>query len=389
MIATRSPAAADPRLALAPGEQQALALRTLPQVGRPHRAGDGFAMAFGVIGALALGALTLLGLDDRRTRAAAPVAAVAVPAPPARAPAAVRTVATPAPAIEPAPPAPPPAPDPNRIDPGQSRAMPMVYDNTAAAGSAATAAAVAAGADTGAGATRDGLSADELFAVRAAGDEVPRAQAQPAGDLRNTIVQGTLLPAVLETAINSDLPGFVRAVVSRDVRGFDGGAVLVPRGSRLVGQYKSGLAAGQSRAYIVWTRLIRPDGVSVQLGSPAMDTTGEVGLPGEVNRHFWQRFGASLLLTVVSGAASTLGDGSSVVVASSGAQNAAGAALETNGKIPPTVRVPLGTPIQVFVARDLDFAPEPAAGTDAVAAVEVSAVAAPAAPASPVERDTP
>ena len=77
-----------------------------------------------------------------------------------------------------------------------------------------------------------------------------------------------MIPAVLETAINTDVPGYVRAVVSQDVRSFDGTRVLVPRSSRLIGQYQSGLQAGQKRAYVIWTRLIRPDGVSVALASP-------------------------------------------------------------------------------------------------------------------------
>ena len=88
------------------------------------------------------------------------------------------------------------------------------------------------------------------------------------------MTQGTLIPAVLETAIDTDLPGYVRAVVSRDVRSFDGSKVLIPRSSRLIGQYKSGLADGQTRAYVIWSRLIRPDGVSVALGSPAVDFSG-------------------------------------------------------------------------------------------------------------------
>jgi type IV secretion system protein VirB10 len=84
---------------------------------------------------------------------------------------------------------------------------------------------------------------------------------------------------VLETAIDSDLPGYVRAVVSQDVRSFDGARVLIPRSSRLIGQYKSGVASGQTRAYVVWSRLIRPDGVSVALASPAIDDAGRTGLP--------------------------------------------------------------------------------------------------------------
>ncbi|WP_162302021.1 TrbI/VirB10 family protein, partial [Croceibacterium ferulae] len=113
-------------------------------------------------------------------------------------------------------------------------------------------------------------------------------------DPRTTVTQGTMIPAVLETAINTDVPGYVRAVVSQDVRSFDGMRILVPRSSRLIGQYQSGLQAGQRRAYVIWTRLIRPDGVSVALASPASAFDGSGGLPGRVDNHFFQRFGSSI-----------------------------------------------------------------------------------------------
>ena len=93
-----------------------------------------------------------------------------------------------------------------------------------------------------------------------------------------TVTQGTLIPAILETAIDTNVPGYVRAVVSQDVRSFDGTKVLVPRSSRLIGQYQSGLQNGQRRAYVIWTRLIRPDGASVNLASPAVGFDGTTGL---------------------------------------------------------------------------------------------------------------
>jgi len=168
-----------------------------------------------------------------------------------------------------------------------------------------------------------------------------------------TVSQGTLIPAVLETGINSDLPGYVRAVVSSDVKSFDGARVLVPRSSRLIGQYKSGVSAGQTRAYILWTRLIRPDGVSVALASPAVDEAGQTGLTGKVDSHFMKRFGSALLLSVV-GAASTVGSGGTALVMSGG-QSAASIAAQQNGTIPPTIKVRQGQPIRVFTAKDLDF----------------------------------
>jgi type IV secretion system protein VirB10 len=178
--------------------------------------------------------------------------------------------------------------------------------------------------------------------------------ARPMASPAATVSQGTLIPAVLETAINSDLPGYVRAVVSQDVRSFDGSRVLIPRSSRLIGQYKSGLSAGQTRAYVLWSRLIRPDGVSVAIASPGTDEAGQSGLAGQVDNHFFKRFGSALLLSVV-GAASAIGTGGASVLASGGGIGAAGVAAQQSGGIPPTVRVRQGQPIRVFTARDLDF----------------------------------
>jgi len=181
------------------------------------------------------------------------------------------------------------------------------------------------------------------------------ATAAAAFNPRTTVAQGTLIPAVLETAIDTDVPGYARAIVSADVRAFDGSRVLVPRSSRLVGQYKSGLQAGQRRVYVIWTRLIRPDGVAVALGSPGTGYAGESGLGGKVDTHFFERFGSAMLLTVMSGL-STIGSGSTNIVIAGSGQSAAAAAVGQTGQIGPTVRIHPGEPIRVFTARDLDFA---------------------------------
>jgi type IV secretion system protein VirB10 len=162
---------------------------------------------------------------------------------------------------------------------------------------------------------------------------------------------------VLETAINTDVPGFVRAVVSQDVRSYDGTRVLLPRSSRLIGQYQSGLQAGQKRAYVIWTRAIRPDGITIDLASPATDFSGMTGLPGEVNNHFFKRFGSAMLLSVIGGLTAVASGGASLVLG--GSQSAASTALQQDGQVGPTVKVRLGEPIRVFTARDLDFATAP------------------------------
>lgn len=180
-----------------------------------------------------------------------------------------------------------------------------------------------------------------------------------AGSLANrttTVPQGTLIPAVMETAFNSNRPGLARAIVSRDIRGFDGRRVLIPRGSRLVGEYRSDAQPGQRRALVNWFRLIRPDGVTIAIGSPSTDTLGRGGIRANVNTHFVPRYAGAILrstvdlgLTLAAGAANT-----PLVVVPGGLGGGAAQSLQP-ADIPPTLTVPPGRSISIFVARDLDF----------------------------------
>ena len=215
-------------------------------------------------------------------------------------------------------------------------------------------------ADSAAATEANTLSSEEKFADRVAQGDVDRARATTLRNLDTLVPQGAVIPAVLETAINSDLPGFTRAVVSRDVMSFDGKSVLIPRGSRLIGQYKSGVAMGASRVFVIWTRVIRPDGVSVQIGSPGTDPLGRGGMGGSVDRRFFQRFGGSILLSVLNVGLQALvnsgPDGDQIYIGSpTAASNVASEALAKDGGIPPTIKTPQGAPVSIFVARDLDF----------------------------------
>lgn len=198
------------------------------------------------------------------------------------------------------------------------------------------------------------------YLASASEGETPTARARVLGNQGALVAQGTLVPGVLETAINSDLPGLLRAVVTADISSFDGQRTLIPRGSRLIGQYRSGIAVGQTRAFVVWTRLITPEGVSIQLGSPGTDALGRAGVTGAVDTHFFQRFGAALLLSIVGSAgqaaANAAGDGDEITINAAGdASRVAEQALQSSVNIPPTIKVRQGTPIRIFVARDLDF----------------------------------
>lgn len=280
--------------------------------------------------------------------------------PPAPAP---TPIATPAPAPPPPPPRfvpppqpriiyvpqpAPPMPQPIQPPPRQAGAggPVLVVDTTAGDAVAETDGAAGAAAAGG------GASAG---AVAATGGS---ARASVMRHRPTTVPQGTLIPAVLETALDSTRPGLARALVQSDVRGFDGNRVLIQRGSRLIGEYRADLQPGQNRAMVMWTRLVRPDGVTIALGSPAADPLGRVGIRGKVNSHFFEKFGAAILQTALdvgSNYASRLG-GSSVIVSLPGSVvNSAAAPLTSGTQIQPTLRVKQGTAITVFVARDLDF----------------------------------
>ena len=172
-----------------------------------------------------------------------------------------------------------------------------------------------------------------------------------------TVAQGTLIPAVLETALDSTRPGLARAIVQRDVRGFDGSRVLIPRGSRLIGEYRSEVAPGQRRALVNWIRLIRPDGVTMAIGSPASDTMGRAGISAKVNSHFFERFAGAILQSAldigVNLASSRVGNGTTVILPTGGLQGTT--QIIQPAQITPTLKVKPGTSISIFAARDLDF----------------------------------
>lgn len=356
-------AATDPRDGQG-GEVIDLATRNvLPQVTQRKKS-DGLAVAAGVVIVGAMGALAFLAMNSSRTgqsegELAATPAAEGTVAPVSVVPVQPAPVASPSqnPQGIPAPaPAPVLAADPGAVPAGAPMGNPfanptLIYDpGTGAANGPLVAGAAPVGPGTGE--NRPTGNAGEDFAARIGGTNAT-ASATRSFNPATTVTQGTFIPAVLETAIDTEVPGYVRAIVSADVRSFDGKNVLIPRSSRLIGQYKSGMTAGQKRAYVIWTRVIRPDGVSVDIGSPAIAFSGETGLPGKVNTHFMARFGSALLLSIVDGLTTLASGGSSVVIG--GGSSAAAQAVQGSSSIGPTIRVRPGQPIRVFTAKDCDF----------------------------------
>jgi type IV secretion system protein VirB10 len=351
----------DPRLELSDNALVVASTNAFPIVAQQKSRRDNLGLAAGGAVALVLGCATFISLNSSRHAPATPATASAVPA--------QTQAGLPMPATVPGKPmaAPPaampmgaqPAPIPGSAQaPGMVMApgMPsssspvLVYDGSNAP------MAVEAGPNT----PRDASGAPALLAGGTPGragliGDNAAARSTPLAEPASTVVQGTLIPAVLETAIDTDVPGYARAVVSQDVRSFDGSKVLIPRSSRLIGEYKGVTQAGQRRAYLMWTRLVRPDGSSIALASPAADFTGQAGIGGQVNSHFFSRFGSSILLSILGGAGTLATGGASTVIVGGAGQSAASVAAQHDGSRPPTIKVRQGEPIRVFTARDLIF----------------------------------
>lgn len=192
--------------------------------------------------------------------------------------------------------------------------------------------------------------------------DVPTSKAVQLQNLHDLIPQGTMIKGILETAIQSDLPGMIRAVTSEDTYSFDGSKNLIPRGSRLIGRYNSSIENGQTRIFVIWERVIRPDGISIKIDSPGTDPLGVAGLGGDVDTHFFKRFGSAILLSLIDGGiqagVQSLNDNSTTIAignASDATKRIADRALEQNIDIPPTIYVDQGTRLNVFVAKDLEF----------------------------------
>jgi type IV secretion system protein VirB10 len=185
-----------------------------------------------------------------------------------------------------------------------------------------------------------------------------RAQVLPTQRL--LLPKGAFIDCTLETAIDSTLPGMTTCVMATDAFGVDGQVVLMERGTKLIGETRGQVQQGSARVFVLWTEARTPGGVIVPLASPGADELGRSGLSGTVNNHFWQRFGAAILVSIIDGAVqgtvqSARGGNGSVIVDPSASQGVMTEVLKGTVNIPPTVTKQQGDRIQVLVARDLDF----------------------------------
>lgn len=180
-----------------------------------------------------------------------------------------------------------------------------------------------------------------------------------------TVPAGEMIPATLETAINSELAGMARAITTRDIYALSENKLLIPKGSTLVGQFNSVVTQGQSRIFVVWDRVQMTNGIIVTLNSPSTDAIGRAGLAADyIDRHFFERFGTGVLLSVLGAYTATGGvNGQDEYNSLSqyrmniagGFQQAVNQTLQQDIQVKPTLQINQGATINVFVAHDLDF----------------------------------
>ncbi len=201
--------------------------------------------------------------------------------------------------------------------------------------------------------------------------EDAKTSAEPLRNPDTIMVRGTFIRCVLQTRIISDFPGFASCVVTEPVYSFTGKRLLLPKGSKVLGKYRSSPVIGD-RLAVVWDRIITPTGIDVNMSSPGVDDLGSSGNPGYLDSHWGSRISAALLISMLSdgfsyeaaehGPKTTSLAGNGVAVESpfqsntaQTLQNLASQAVQKAAQRPATVTINQGTIIDVYVAKDVDF----------------------------------
>lgn len=174
-----------------------------------------------------------------------------------------------------------------------------------------------------------------------------------------TLRAGTHIPCTLETAITSSLPGTTRCIAAADTWSADGSVVLIERGTSILGETRNVGSQGIRRIFIVWTHAYTPQQIDVPLEAPGTDALGRSGVPGEVDYHFFERFGAAMLISIIDGGVqaasrSRVGD-NSVVINPNTSRDLLTEILRQTANIRPTRDVRQGALVQIAVPRNVDF----------------------------------
>lgn len=191
-----------------------------------------------------------------------------------------------------------------------------------------------------------------------------KTKAQQRADLTYLLKKGTNIACTLDTKIVTTHPGITRCLVTKDVYSSNGKVLLIERGSEVIGEQTTSMLQGQAKVFVLWNTIDTPQGVTLDIASPSADALGASGQDAQVDRHFWERFGGAIMLSLIDDGLVILGDrvnkgGSSVSYDSTSdtIENMAAEALKNTINIPPTGYVNQGTILNIMVARDVDFSP--------------------------------
>ncbi|WP_062613339.1 type IV secretion system protein VirB10, partial [Caballeronia calidae] len=210
-------------------------------------------------------------------------------------------------------------------------------------------------------------SADSVaLASRMNGVGVGRVMASTFKHPSLTVPAGTMIQCGTATELDTTVPGQIKCHVSQDVYSFDHKVRLIDKGATVVGEASGGIKSGQVRAFALWTRLVNPDGATINLNSPGTNSLGSAGIPGQIDSHFWERFGPAILISIISDlgdagvqyAANKASNGGTNINFDNTSQTSdslAREALAATINIPPTLYDQQGDHVAIFVRQDLDF----------------------------------
>lgn len=191
-----------------------------------------------------------------------------------------------------------------------------------------------------------------------------QATAANLGNRSYLLARGAFIPCVLETQLISNIAGNSSCLLPQNIYSDDGKVLLLEKGSRIVGQYQSNVKAGDTRLAILWQRIKTPQGVVIDVDSPATDGVGSTGAPGFVDNHWPERIGAAFLLSLLDDVVrieiakhneGAVNNTTTPTATAGATKSMAEKVLDSTINIPPTLYKNRGDRLMVYVNRDLWF----------------------------------
>lgn len=175
-------------------------------------------------------------------------------------------------------------------------------------------------------------------------------------DQGRVVPKGVPIPCGMSTAIQSDQSGIIICTTTEDIYSADGTTILIDRGSNVTGEYRTAsITLGKRRVFAIWDRIRTPDGVLIQVDSPATDGLGRAGIGGYINNHYLERFGSAVLVSLIDDTVNGRGNNSTLNSTRQEAGEISSEFLSQFQRIQPTLQKPQGGEVTILVARDLNL----------------------------------